>query len=275
MKRLPLLPLAFLLLLHHSLAQPSPDQDKAVNRSGTGRRRPHVSLRTAAVSAYTWRGRVLNDELSLQPGVSAEWSDARLNLWGTWDLTGAPGSASRERLDATLSYVFRCDAAYAELGVTGYLYLPDDPTAPADTAEAFVVYALDTVLLPSIMISYDFLGIDGVYIEASLGQSFEFSDRVALDCRLQLGWAEENYAVSQFSLPADVSREFAGYVPDDGLLVELKIEALLPIRVSDRIELQPGIAWMTSLDPDLRDALDAAKEETEAVVLSFAVSSVF
>ena len=258
MKRWPIL----LLLLFCSVAQSSEES-------------PQTRIQADIVSAYAWRGRVLSEEAYLHPNVSVQWGEFSLGLAGFLDLADASGPALHERVDATLRYTTRGDGHYTAIGGTAYVYVSDANDVSADTAEIFLVYGADIMLLPTIVVSYDVLEADGAYVEASLGHSFELSDDIALDCRLALGWADEKYAEAQFALPPDAARGFAGFVPEDSILTELTIEAVLPITVGKGIELQPGITYTTSLDGELRDALTTAGEDTDQLIFSVSLGSKF
>lgn len=234
---------------------------------------PRTSLEAAVVGAYAWRGRVWNDEPALHPGVSLKWSEAAFDLSGVLDLTDEPGAFQRERAEVSARYATQADGHYTAVGAMAYVYTADADERPGDTAELFLVYGADILLLPTITVSYDFLEANGAYVEAAIGHSFEISESVALDCRLALGWADAQYAESLFTMPPDPARGFGGFTPDSSVFTELTIEALLPIRISERLELQPGIAYMTSLDADLRDALCTAGEKTDATIVSLRLTA--
>jgi len=226
-------------------------------------------------SADIRRGRVLNDEFCLQPSATARRGGLALNVWGTWNLT-AGGEDGSERIATTLS----ADATRARqtvaTGVIAYNYLDEAGPPSEDTVEVFFNYALDVPSLPSLTIYYDCGEFDGFYASLALSHSVELpAQRAALDLQAAVGAGDEEYARTLFSFPADEAAGLAAFEPDGASLLDLTLDAALPVKLTDRIVLTPAVRHMIVLDSDIRRAADDAGEDTDATAFRLALSARF
>jgi len=226
------------------------------------------------VSAYVWRGLVINDEACIQPSLTVTTGDLSLNLWATWDLTDVEGSSEHTRVDGTLDYTTALGRHIVSAGLIGYLYRDDPGGGSADTAELFAGYALDVVLLPSLSLYYD-IEKEGVYVSVAAAHSFELiDDRMALDLNLSLGVGDEHYnndAVGVFVADGGV----VDYSPSESALVDFTARVTLPIYVGERWLVTPGLKYATLLDSDIRDAIKEAGKEDDQFVFTLRASVSF
>ena len=64
-----------------------------------------VAVDVPVVSAYVWRGQVLNDEAVAQPGLTGGIGGFSVNAWSSMDLTDNQDSSGEfDEMDWTVSY---------------------------------------------------------------------------------------------------------------------------------------------------------------------------
>jgi len=247
-----------------------------------------VDLDVKVATAHLWRGQILNDEAVIQPSVTITAGEWALNLWGTWDIDETTNSSARQRIDASLEYSWMKDNHILTPGMTAYIYHDAGyGQAENDTVEAFLEYTYLVIrpatqqesekilLIPSLRINYDFGEIDGFYSSLTLQRSFGLvDDQMDLSLRMDIGMADESYAQAKFSYPA-TGTSTNGFTPDGAGLTDISITAETPIVLNETWSVTPSIKFMTLLDSDIKDAAEAAGEETEETSLAVTLSAQF
>jgi len=225
-----------------------------------------VETEVRVTSAYVWRGRVINDEPCIQPSITVGAGDLSFNVWGTWDLTDVANSSGHTRMDTTLDYSHRFARQILSSGLIAYIYHDEPEEDKEDTFEAFVGYAADVLLLPSLTVYYDFGEIEGFYGEFGLAHSFGLLDNIlALDLGVSMGVADKEYSSINFNFPANDEEGIEEFVPDKASLGELMISASFPVSIGTHCMITPAIKYMSLLDPDIRDAAENVGKEDEIV----------
>lgn len=224
-----------------------------------------VRAKLKLTSAHLWRGWTVNDEPCFQPSATIKSGSFGFNVWGTMDLAPDSDSPRRTRLDATGYYETGIGKQILSGGIIGYFY-QDEPVAHAmNTGEIFLGYALNTVLVPSMTMYYDFQDIGGYYASFTVAHSIEFDGRIpALDAQLSLGGGSESYADSLLNFGTGPDGEEL-YEPDDETLINLTLRVSAPIELGRNIRLVPGARYMRVIDHDARQAADEAGEETDII----------
>lgn len=225
------------------------------------------------VSAYAWRGLVINDEPCIQPSLALASGGMSASLWATHDLTDVPGSSRHTRIDGSVHYEAACGPHVLSSGLTAYVY-PDVSDGRMDnTVEWSLGYALDMYLLPSFTAYYDFEK-DGIYCALSVAHSREWADgRVAADVNLSLGAGDENY--NSESLDDLVGARASTYDPEDPELVDLTVSLELPLKAGDLWEITPGVTYSSLVGSELRDAVKEAGRDASEVVFSLSAGAAF
>lgn len=234
-------------------------------------------------SAYVWRGQIINDEACFQPDIVIRGSNAMFMLWGTWNLTDAPGASTQTRMDATLDYrVNLGDSLLVRPGLIAYVYHDDLAGKAKDTFEVFVKSMLDVPLLPSVEVYYDFSQIEGFYGVFQVMQSFDVGtflgldqDTVALDIRATVSGADEAYLKARFTVPADTDAGTDEFVPAKEGLVDATATVSLPTTVRENVVITPAAKYMRLLDSDIREALEKAGRDTDHFVYSITLGVSF
>lgn len=234
-------------------------------------------------SAYFWRGQIINDEACFQPDVYVRGSNITASLWGTWNLTDTEGASASTRMDGTLEYKFTvADINIIRPGLIAYVYHDDSFGKAKDTFETYLGYTVDTTLLPSVVVYYDFNQVKGFYGLFQVAHSFDLGrecgldqDVLALDIKASVGGADSKYMKAKFTVPADEARQTAEYVPAKASLVDATATVALPISAGNRVTITPAAAYMTLLDGDTRTALKNAGRDTSIFVYSLSIGVAF
>ena len=233
-----------------------------------------VAVDVAAVSAYVWRGQVLNDVAVAQPGLTGTIGGFAVNAWSSMDLTDSQGSAGEvDDMDWTVSYSKTVGQFELGAGIVQYTFpnstleseAADGTTTVEDypgTVAVFASVGVDVLLAPTLAVYYDVDEIEGLYAVASVGHSFALMDKVGLDLKASLGFGDADYNAGYFGL-------------DDAALNDLVLSAALPIAVTENLSLTPSIGYMMLPDSDLEDAAEAAYGEKDSVYGGVTLSLAF
>lgn len=234
-----------------------------------------ASADVAILSAYVWRGQVLNDEAVVQPTFTIEKGGLALNWWGNLNLTDQATGDEHEfsEHDVSISYSFDCPVTGAgvTLGLVNYDFpnvVVDDTAAGSDalvrdTHEVQLTVDFGDVLLaPSVLISYDFKEVDGFYGSVSVGHSIALAETVSLDAGVSVGYADSDYNAFYFGV-------------DDDALNDVTVSLSLPIATCPNWTITPGVQYVMLPDSDIEDGADATYGEKDHVVGSLTASYVF
>ncbi len=233
-----------------------------------------VAVDVPVVSAYVWRGQVLNDEAVAQPGLTGTIGGFAVNAWSSMDLTDNPNSSGEfDEMDWTVSYSKTVGKFELGVGVVQYTFPnstieteADDGTTTVEdypgTVEVFASVGVDVLLAPALAVYYDVDEIEGLYAVASVGHSFALMDKVGLDLKASLGFGDADYNAGYFGL-------------DDAALNDLVLSAALPIAVTENLSLTPSVSYMMLPDSDLEDAAEAAYGEKDSVYGGVTLSLAF
>ena len=223
-----------------------------------------VAVDVPVVSAYVWRGQVLNDEAVAQPGLTGNIGGFAVNAWSSLDLTDNQDSSGEfDEMDWTVSYSRTVGKFELGVGVVQYTFPnstleteAEDGTVVVEdypgTVEVFASVGVDVPLAPALAVYYDVDEIEGLYAVASVGHSFELMDKVGLDLKASLGFGDADYNAGYFGL-------------DDAALNDLVLGAALPIAVTENLSLTPSLSYMLLPDSDLEDAAEATYGEKDSV----------
>ena len=223
-----------------------------------------VAVDVPVVSAYVWRGQVLNDEAVVQPGLTGTIGGFSVNAWSSMDLTDNQDSSGEfDEMDWTVSYSRTVGKFELGAGVVQYTFPnstlateAEDGTVVVEdypgTVEVFASVGVDVPLAPALAVYYDVDEIEGLYAVASVGHSFELMDKVGLDLKAALGFGDADYNAGYFGL-------------DDAALNDLVLGAALPIAVTENLSLTPSLGYMLLPDSDLEDAAEATYGEKDSV----------
>lgn len=236
---------------------------------GAGPVRGEVAMDGAVLSSYVWRGQVLNDRAVFQPGLTASAGGFSVNAWSSMNLDGTETDGEFTEMDWTVSYSQAVGPVELGAGVVQYTFPnstieAEDGTVSAypGTVEVFVSVGVDMWLAPSLTMYYDVDEIEGFYAVASIGHSFEWTEKVAMDVSASLGFGDKDYNAGYFG-------------HDQAALNDLVLGAALPMAITENIRLIPSVSVMMLPDSSLGDAAKAVYGEKDRVVGGLALSGTF
>ncbi len=225
------------------------------------------------VSAYVWRGMVLNDEPCIQPSWDITADAFNLNIWGTWDLTSVSNSSARTRMDVTLDYSKTVGQNIFKVGVVSYIYHEASEGEAEDTFEATLDYALDVPswsVLPSLTVNYDFGEIKGFYSTLGFAAAVPLDDKIwDMNMFLYLSAGDANYVNYNFN-PADRDGDAL-----DASLIDVEIRFAFPYRTRDNCTVVPEVRYMMLIGSDIKDMVKQRGQDTEEMVYMVSMNFAF
>lgn len=198
------------------------------------------------VGKYVWRGQLVVDETSWQPGLSVTSGNLSVGVWGSADDTDINGSGESElqmhEVDLTISYGRDFNEMFAwEIGVINYEF---PSTGWGDTWEVYGSVSASCLLEPTLTVYYDFDAVEGFYASFGVGHSFELiADRLGLSLGASIGFADSEYNEGYFGV-------------DDSAFNDLTLGASLDVTITEYCSAYIGYNWSDILDDDLADDAD-------------------
>lgn len=241
----------------------------AVAGSALAAEPPSVGLDVPVLSAYVWRGQMLNDKPVIQPSLTVGQAGFALNAWSSYNVDGAYQGDFSE-MDWTASYAKGVGPVTLGGGVVQYTF-PNQTLSVEDgedvavpgTVEVYASAALaDVPLAPTLTVFCDVDQIDGFYGMLAVGHSFELTDKISLAASASLGAADADYNAGYFGL-------------DDAALNDVTVGLALPIAVLDNLTIKPAIGYVFLPDSDVADAAEAIYGDKDRVVGSLVASYAF
>src|SRR3989304_302974 len=124
------------------------------------------------LSNYVWRGQKLTNSWVIQPSVGITYRSFGANIWANYDSDSQVDEGDEHgelsETDSTLSYNFSVEKWNFGLGYIYYAL-----TGFNDTQEIYLSTSYSTLLNPTLTIYYDYDEGNGVFIVASVSQSFD------------------------------------------------------------------------------------------------------
>lgn len=203
------------------------------------------------VSAYVWRGQVLNSAAVVQPGMTVETPvGLSLNAWGNMDATKKNEKGGKfNEIDLTANYSVPMgeDMPVAlDLGVINYTfpYLKEDVEGGADeTTEIYASLGFDVIAAPALTVYYDVDNVNGYYANLGIGHSFELTEMAALDLGASIGYADSAY-----------NKAYFGDSADRAAFNDMNLSVGISYAVSEEITMGVAGTYTRLMDSDVRDA---------------------
>jgi len=199
-----------------------------------------VSMDTAVMSDYVWRGFLLDDDMVIQPGVSASLYGFSAAFWGRFDIDNEDALTTSNEVDYIFGYEYTAGPAALSFGHTHY----DFPEALVSTNEWYAGVGLDLPVGVALTHYWDYSdencgGGNGSYTELGLSYSMPVIETVSLDLSAAYG----------------INREL--FIAGDGSVAT--IGAALSYAVSPGLSISPSISCAIPCG-DLADDADGAQE---------------
>jgi hypothetical protein len=196
------------------------------------------------ISAYDWRGIILNDESVLQPAITTSSSNGlSFTAWGNMNLTDSQGIDQRNEfneINLIAAYLLPIDVVNIELGIIEYLY-PSVVDAEG-TREAYASVGTDKIPLnPKLTVYRDIDEANGWYGVASISDSRDLTDKLSLDIELSVGAGDSVY--NEYNFETDATK-----FNDGSALVTLTQQ------LNDSLSLAVYGGYSRLLDSAIRDS---------------------
>lgn len=229
-----------------------------------------VNLDLPLVSAYVWRGQVLNDEAVVQPALNLSQGGFGLNVWGNYNLTDAvTEDPDFSEIDLTLSYGRKVGPVGLGAGLIEYLFpnttLATDAGGAAypGTRELYVSLSLpDLPVVPALNVYRDIDEADGFYASLSATYNQKLDGPLSLALNALLGAGDSAY-----------NRYYFGVHKTK--LNDACLSASLPIACGGSLTITPGILYSWLPASDIRDAAGALYKDDQQWVGSLKLNYVF
>jgi hypothetical protein len=234
-----------------------------------------ATLDVPVLSAYVWRGQVLNDEAVVQPSLTVSKGGFAINIWENFNLTDAVTGDANEfsEYDFGLSYSTTCPftGAAVSLGLVDYTFpnqtiltAEGNSALVADTREAYVTLGFgECPLAPTLWISYDFKEADGFYANLAVSHSFELAkDKASLALGASVGAGSSDYNAFYFGV-------------EDDALNDANVSLSVPVTITPNLTITPGVSYTMLLDSEIEDAAAALYKDDNIVVGSIKASYAF
>lgn len=220
-----------------------------------------ASVDVSALSAYVWRGQVLNDEAVLQPSFTMGKNGFSINTWGNANLTDSDTtSAELNELDLTFSY----SKTVGDVSLSGgYIEYSFPNTTLGGTREVFASIGLPNLpIVPTLAVNYDFDAADGAYGNFGLAYSHALCSMTTLGLFASIGAATSDYNSFYFGV-------------EDSAVNDVNVGATLGIAVTKSLTITPAVQYTTLPDSKIKDGAAGLYKDTEAVVGSLKATYVF
>ena len=207
------------------------------------------------LSAYVWRGQVLNDEAVIQPAITVTSGGLSLNAWFNANLTDRVTGHSGEfsEVDLTASYSYRIGPVSATAGYLEYMF-PNQTVlvasngateahgeALASTREVYLsITAPDWVVVPSLTVYRDIGEAEGIYVLAGLGWTKQLCSKSSLSLSASAAFADATYNAFYFGV-------------DKAALNDGNIGVALAIKASDSLTITPMVQYTVLLDSTVKE----------------------
>jgi hypothetical protein len=229
--------------------------------AGLTARGADVEADLPVLSAYVWRGQVLNDETVVQPALNIESGGFGLNVWGNYNTTDNVGDRDFNEIDLTVSYGLQLGPVELGGGVIEYLFPNTDYES---TREVYLSASLpDAPVVPCLSVYRDVEEADGFYATLGLSKEYAFNEeKTTLGLSASLGGGDQDY------------NDFYFGVKDDALN-DVTVGASLAHAFTDAVTLTPGVLYSSLVDSDIRDGARELYGKSDELVGSLTLTVTF
>jgi hypothetical protein len=228
------------------------------------------------LSAYVWRGQVLNDNTVIEPSLTVSKNGFSLNTWANFNAGGSYSGDNNDKfseIDLTASYSRNVGPAAVGIGVAQYTF-PNQTLSVSDgsvtTTEAYPstyeLYASvglpDVLLAPTLTVYRDLDVIDGFYGMLAVSHSFALCDKASIVGSASIGAGDADYNKGYFG-------------KDQTALNDMIVGLAVPVTVLDNLTVKPAVSYVFLPDSAIGDAADAVYGNKDQLVASLTASYAF
>ena len=208
-----------------------------------------VSVTADVLSAYDWRGQVINDEPVLQPSIDiAAPLGFGFNLWGNMDLTdnyAENGACKWSEWDFEANWTVPMgEDAPVDVTFAGVYYVyPQDENADGDY-DLYAKVKGNCLLAPSVRAVHSLHHPSDWRLEFGIGHDFSLLDALTLGLGAKVCYAFDDWMERQYGCDAGFN--------------DVELKANLDFAVTDAWSVGALVGYTSLLDGDVRDAVDEA-----------------
>jgi hypothetical protein len=147
----------------------------------------------AVRSQYLWRGFVLNDSPSLQPGVTVGYRGLSVSSFANFSKRVPPGSQAFTEHDLEIDYSRDAGAFTWSVGYANYYQAPSAESPSCLTHEIYAGVSRSGPLEPSLKLYRDVAEGGGYYWYGSVGHSVSMRERIAVQPTFGIGLNQRLY----------------------------------------------------------------------------------
>ena len=231
-----------------------------------------AALDVPVLSAYVWRGQVLNDDAVIQPGLTVSKNGFALNAWSSYNAAGSYSGDNEKKfseVDLTGSYTHSLGPASVGVGLIQYLFpnqtlsTESGDVAYPETSEAFATIGLpDIPLAPTLSVYSDLDAIEGFYAVLGVGHSFTLCEKASLVASASIGAGDKDYNTGYFG-------------EDKSALNDMNVGLAIPIAVLENLTVKPAVSYTYLPDSKIADAGKAIYGDDNQLVGSVTASYAF
>lgn len=235
-----------------------------------------VSFDVPVLSAYVWRGQVLNDKAVVEPSLTVSKYGFALNAWANYNAAGSYSGDNNHKfseVDLTGSYTHSVGPASLGVGFVQYLFpnqtltVSDESSTTGEaypgTYEVFVTAGVPGIpLVPTLTVYRDLDSIKGFYGVLGVSQSFSLGEKASLVASASIGAGNNKYNNGYFG-------------DDEAAFNDANFGLALPIALTDYLTIKPAASYTCLPDSSIRDAADALYGHKDRLVGSVTVSYTF
>lgn len=221
-----------------------------------------ASTDLSLLSAYVWRGQVVNKEAVFQPSFTMGKNGFAINTWGNANLTDAVTEDAPEfsELDLTVSY----SKSIGDVALSGgYIEYTFPNTVAKGTRELFASVGYNGLpIVPTLSVNYDIDEADGAYGNFALAYNKTLGSMATLGLSASIGAATAEYNSFYFGV-------------DKNAVNDVNAGASLALAVTKSLTITPSVQYTALPDSKIKDGAAGLYKETDIVVGAVKCTYVF
>jgi hypothetical protein len=224
-------------------------------------------------TAFLWRGKIVSDDIAVQPDITVRSEPWVVNVWGSWDLDTSAGDPVKSRVDISILYDQQWRDVVFGLGVFAHIFR-DSPNGDKDTYEAYASIGGNFQFEPLLEVFYDFGTIEATYVKFSFGYGYEIAEGADLSVRVGVGAGSDSFNKKFYGARVGIGSSDEAPMDEAGFA---DFTALLSATSDLGYDLAiiPGVEYVALLDTDLKKSARADGDDPENVVGSLAIKWYF
>jgi hypothetical protein len=173
-----------------------------------------VTAEAALLSAYVWRGQVLNNDFVIQPQLTMAKNGLSFNVWGNYDLIRNYNDSDGDfsEIDLSVAYTLPIDINEMafDVGVISYNF-PNNGTVASSpsTTELFASATIQSwkdYVIPSVTLFGDIDEAEGIYLLFDIVAPYQVSDYLSVEGGFSAGWGSSTYNSAYFTSASEATQ---------------------------------------------------------------------